>query len=81
MGVQDEEPIEPEKKLFVMNPDNIPYEVMSKSMWSGLNCSDQVATFEELGWFDPDLDQKQASQKTLNWLKQINFDTFLYPDH
>jgi hypothetical protein len=39
-----------------------------------LNYRDRVKSFEELGLPDPELDQKQAINKTLQWIKQIKFD-------
>ena len=46
-----------------------------------INKTDLVGSFEEIGWFDPNLDPKAAQTKTLQWLKGINFARNLYPDH
>ena len=47
----------------------------------GLNKTDLIKSTEEIGWWDPELDQKVASTKTLQWLKQLNFQNFIYPNH
>jgi hypothetical protein len=47
----------------------------------GLNKTDKVQSAEEIGWWDPDVDLKTASSRTMQWLKQINFYNFLYPSH
>ena len=46
----------------------------------GINRRDEIQSFEEMGWFDPDLDPKKASQQTLNWLTNIKFSRDIYPD-
>jgi len=47
----------------------------------GLNRKDTVKTAEEIGWWDPEIDSKEASKKTMHWLKQISFYNFIYPRH
>lgn len=41
---------------------------------------DQIESFEEMGWFDPDLDPKKAQAQTVNWLTNIRWSRDLYPD-
>lgn len=47
----------------------------------GQNRKDEITTFEELGWFDPDMELKEAAQKTMHWLKRIEFSKHVYPEH
>jgi hypothetical protein len=47
----------------------------------GINREDKIMCFEELGWFDPDVDQAQAQQKTVGWLKKLEFQKNIYPEH
>lgn len=35
----------------------------------GMNFSDKIETFEELGWSDPDLDPKMGLKKSIDWLR------------
>ena len=46
-----------------------------------INQRDKITTFEELGWFDPSVEQKLAQKQTLNWLKAIQWSRDIYPDH
>jgi len=32
-----------------------------------------VSSFEEIGWYDPDIEQKLAHKKATKWLKEIDF--------
>lgn len=47
----------------------------------GLNKTDKVQSAEEIGWWDPDVDVKMACAKTMQWIKQINFYNFVYPNN
>ena len=47
----------------------------------GLNKTDLVHSFEEIGWFNPDVDPQQARKTSLEWLKRINWNTNVYPAH
>lgn len=60
---------------------NLKAHVIQQMGQIGINSVDTVNSYEELGWYDPDLESKQATAKTLNWLKQIKFEEFMYPDH
>jgi hypothetical protein len=40
-----------------------------------------INSFEELGWIDPEQDPKHARANTLNWLRNIKFENFMYPDN
>jgi hypothetical protein len=47
----------------------------------GINKKDLVMSFEELGWFDPDMEQKVSVAKVLSWLKSLSFTKHIYPPH
>jgi hypothetical protein len=50
-------------------------------MTVGINKKDTVNTFEEIGWFDPDIEPQKAMTQTMKWLKHISFVNNIYPSH
>ena len=47
----------------------------------GIRCQEQVKSFEQIGWFDPEADPKVEARAVVEWLKSIKFETDLYPKH
>ena len=50
---------------FELNQQKFDFAKIEKQGWEELNLKDRVKSFEELGLPDPELDQKQAINKTL----------------
>lgn len=40
----------------------------------------KIESFEEIGWHDPEIEYKLATQRTLTWLKNLHFADFVYPN-
>jgi len=45
----------------------------------GLNKTNKIVTFEELGWSDPTLDPLVGKKKAIEWLRKLNFFDCVYP--
>jgi len=46
----------------------------------GLNKTNKIMTFEELGWSDPTLDPVVGKKKAIEWLRKLNFFDCVYPE-
>jgi hypothetical protein len=46
---------------------------------NGLNISEKIELFEEIGWLDPELDRKHGMTKVINYLKALDFFNDVYP--
>jgi len=45
-----------------------------------MNLNDKILTLEELGWTDPEVDQKEGIKKTIEWLCRLDFYNYVYPN-